>query len=156
MLIFTACTLNLWISLHSPTQVRCSCSMCSVEHIFSAPSSSFSSWTFLPRLTVEILCCSAKALHLPVITSHPSLPRLLGVKPAVTPFAPWLHSIPSPLRRHVVIMLSAPWAFTLGFGGQGLCVNTAAVVMPAACFSLSPEWPGLPEHCPTMPHSPVP
>lgn len=37
----------------------------------------------LPRRTVEILCCGAKALHLPVITSHPSLPRLLGVKPPV-------------------------------------------------------------------------
>lgn len=37
----------------------------------------------LLRLTVEILCCSAKALHLPVITSHPSLPRLFRVKPPV-------------------------------------------------------------------------
>lgn len=37
----------------------------------------------LPRLTVEILCCSAKALHLPVITSHPSLPRLPGSSPPV-------------------------------------------------------------------------
>lgn len=37
------------------------------------------------RLTVEILCSSAKALHLPVITNHPSLPRLFRVEPPVPP-----------------------------------------------------------------------
>lgn len=50
----------------------------------------------LPRLTVEILCCSAKALHLPVITSHPSLLRLPRVKPPCAPCAPSPHPIPSP------------------------------------------------------------
>lgn len=67
----------------------------------------------LLRLTVEILCCGAKALHLPVITSHPSLPRLFRVKLPVPPSAPVLHPVPSALRRHVVIMLSAPWALHL-------------------------------------------
>lgn len=49
----------------------------------------------LPRLTVEILCCSAKALHLPVITSHPSLLRLPGVEPPCAPRAPLPHPTPS-------------------------------------------------------------
>lgn len=77
----------------------------------------------LLRLTVEILCCSAKALHLPVITSHPSLPRLFRVKPPVPPSAPVLHPVPSPLCRHVVIMLSAPWALHLELEAK-VCVWT--------------------------------
>lgn len=74
----------------------------------------------LPRPAVEILCCSAKALHLPVITSHPSLLRLLGVKPSCAPCAPLPHSIPSPplqtcghCSNYVVCTLS----FTLGVVG---------------------------------------
>lgn len=49
-----------------------------------------------PRLTVEILCCSAKAPHLRVITSHPSLRRLPGVEPSHALHAPLPHHIPSP------------------------------------------------------------
>lgn len=50
----------------------------------------------LTRHTVEILCCGAEALHLPVITSHPSLLRLPGVKHPSAPCAPLPHPSPSP------------------------------------------------------------
>lgn len=60
----------------------------------------------------------------------------------------------TPFCRHVVtaaIMLSAPWALHLELVCRG-CMRTLLLLWclpPASC--LSPEWPGLPAHHPTMP-----
>lgn len=110
----------------------CSSSLSLSLHLFMA----------LPRLTVEILCCSAKALHLPVITSHPSLPRLPGVEPPVPPVPLCLTLFLHPPWRHVVtvaIMLSAPWALHLELVGEA-CVWTLLLLWclpPAPCCPLS-------------------
>lgn len=73
------------------SQFQCVCPNGGAVRLSLSPSFSLA----IPRLTVEILCCSAKALHLPVITSHPSLLRLLEVKPPGAPCAPSPHPIPS-------------------------------------------------------------
>lgn len=88
------------------------------------------------RFTVELLCFSLKALYLPVITSHPSLCRLLRVKASCALCAPSPHPLPSlpSFFRHVVtaaIMLTAPQALHLKLVAEA-CANTDAVVTPGS------------------------
>lgn len=78
------------------------------------------SFLALPRNTVEILCCSAKALHLPVITSHPSLLWLPWVKPSCALCAPFPHPFPSPpfqICGHCSNYVECTLSVTLGVGG---------------------------------------
>lgn len=140
---FITCALNSL--LYWATQVFASCSVFDCGWTDIAVLSLFLFFFLvLPRLTVEILCCSAKALHLPVITSHPSLLRLPGVEPPCALCAPLPHPIPSPptiLYRHVVtaaIMLSAPWALHLELVGKAWVWTLLLLwcLPPASCCPL--------------------
>lgn len=80
-----------------------------------------------PSQGSQLKYCAAvqKALHLPVITSHPSLPRLLGVKPALAPScAPCgLAPVPfTPLEDTPLIMWLAPLSSSVARCFGGLCV----------------------------------
>lgn len=92
-----------------------------------------------PSQGSQLKYCAAlrEAFHLPVITSHPSLPRLLGVKPAAAPLA-LLSARPRPLRpsgRHAGHYAErTPEPLAAGELGASR-TNTAPVVTP-----------------PTMPH----
>lgn len=113
----------------------------------------------LPKPTAEILCCSAKALHLLVITNHPSLGRLPGVEPPCALCNPFPHPTPSPLLQtcgHCGNYVKCTLSLTLGVGAEALrehysCCDDHPTA--SRCPLSGPVWRQIGPHNATFTHA---